>query len=119
SNGQILSDLQYLLTLDDGTTVEGTTDKKGLTKRIRTKKPVAIKKAQVRPAAPKIPSRAAAAAAAGIAHSCTLHATGGLPDFLTIELNGIKITGKSTNWCTYDSARKSVDFQSSAARQDH
>lgn len=90
SNGQILNDVQYLLTLEDGTTVEGTTDKKGRTKRIRTKKPVAIKKAQIRPAAPKIPSHAAAKASAETAHSCTMHAPGVMPDFLTIELFGIK-----------------------------
>ena len=93
SNGEILHDVEYLLTLEDGTTVEGTTDKKGRTKRIRTKKPVTIKKAQLRPSAPKIPSIAAAKAAAETPHSCTVHAPAVMPDFLTIELFGIKTNG--------------------------
>ncbi|WP_426101666.1 hypothetical protein [Massilia sp. TSP1-1-2] len=90
SNGQILGDVKYLLMLEDGSTVEGTTDKKGRTKRVRTKKPVAIKKVQLSASAPRIPSRTAAEASAGILHSCTVHSPDVLPAFLTFELNGIK-----------------------------
>lgn len=86
SNGQLLGDVKYLLMLEDGTAVEGTTDKMGRTKRIRTKKPLAIKQVRLSATAPQIPSRAAAEPV----HSCTIHAPGVLPEFLTIELNGIK-----------------------------
>jgi hypothetical protein len=89
SNGLILDDIKYLLTLEDGTTVAGVTDTKGKTKRVRTKKPVSIKKVRLGPAVPKIPTQAAASAAVGVAKSCTFHPPNTVPDFITIELNGI------------------------------
>ena len=88
-DGQILRDVEYVLTLGDGTTVEGTTDQKGRTKRIRTNKPVAINKARIRPAVAKPKAKAPAKAAATSVHSCTVHASPVLPDFLTLDLVGI------------------------------
>lgn len=89
AKGAFLSNIRYTLALEDGAIVEGVTDKKGKTKRIRTGSPVAIKHAKLQPTSAGIPTRTAANAANTSNHSCTAHPIE-LPDFLAIEINGIR-----------------------------
>jgi uncharacterized protein (DUF2345 family) len=47
--GDLMANVAYVLTLDNGRIVSGLTDEKGFTRRIRTKQPVKVEKAAFTP----------------------------------------------------------------------
>ncbi|MEJ7807480.1 MAG: hypothetical protein WKG03_16340 [Telluria sp.] len=73
-NGSLLSNMKYTLTLENGAFVEGITDERGRTARIRTSKPVAITKAKLQPTK--------------AINSCCSR-TEAIPDALLVEIMGV------------------------------
>ncbi len=73
-NGSLLTNMKYTLTLDNGTFVEGVTDSKGRTTRVKTKQPVAITQAKLQPMQ--------------AAHSCCSR-NNAIPDALLVDISGV------------------------------
>lgn len=89
AKGAQLSNIEYIITLEDGSVVDGVTDKLGRTKRIRTSSPISIKQAKLHASPVKMSSLSSAKISPSISHSCSAHPTE-LPNFLTIQINDIK-----------------------------